>query len=872
MKLSTKTVILFVSVLLLTGVGIGGISTYVHYTTSVNMHKNRLVELAKSRARLIEAMARHDRTLALQFGYSTEVGKRHTLNQIIDAHRNFKGFGETGEFALAELDGNSIVFLLQHRHKVQGLSFSILWEEKIAEPMKAALRGQSGTMIGRDYRGVEVIAAYEPVKVLNLGLVAKIDLDEIAAPIIRELLLVYSIGLVAVVVGVLILYRVSLRFFARLEYREARYESIITDHPEMICRFFPDGRLSYANKMYADEFGFKAKDVLGMSILDFIPQNEHAGFRQMISVLAPDNPVIEHENMAINSDGDLVWTAWKNRGFFGAHGELIEIQAAGTDVTQQKAEYMRNQAMSQLALDAQVVDETELLQSALEWCENLSNSTISFFHFINDDQETIKLVAWSKHTLSSYCHVEELDTHYPIDSAGIWADAFRNKAPTMINDYAKAPNKKGLPEGHAHLERLMSLPINDGGRVVALLGVGNKTTNYTAADVENLQILADYVWSIVSRKRDQVKMHELESVVNRSPAIAFVWGSTKDWYVEYVSENISQWGYVPENFYNRDLSYADLLHEEDLPVVQEDWVKQRRHVGEIATYSYRIIDGNGHVRWVDERSWPIVDDLGNVIKYQGVVLDSTERQEAEQQLWQMQKAESLGTLASGIAHDINNLMLPIVALSEMTIEEFPEDHRGRTRLEKIHEAGMRAKKLVEKILAFSHKADHPPEPYDLNVVAEEAFALFRSTVPTTIEFEGTLATHPLMTKGDPTEFHTVLMNLVSNAVDAIEGTGGKIEISLDTVVADKSLERALPQIIRNEKYARISVRDTGVGMSSEQLERIFDPFFTTKDVGQGTGLGLSLVFNVIEKCRGGIKVSSAPGKGTEFEIYLPLAV
>ncbi|MEG3617523.1 PAS domain S-box protein [Magnetovibrio sp. PR-2] len=870
MKLTSKTLILFVSVLLLTAVGIGGISSYVHYTSSVNTHLKRLIELAASRARIIEAIAQHDKTFAQQFGLPTHVGRKHTLSQIIDAHNRFEGFGETGEFTLAELKGDNIVFLLKHRHKVAGVGSIVNWEQGVAEPMKAALSGQSGTMIGQDYRGVEVIAAFEPVKLLDLGLVAKIDLAEIRTPIIRELLWVYALGLAVVVLGSLILYRVSLRFFSRLEYREARYESIISDHPEMICRFKPDGQLSYANRYYADTFGFAPQAVQVMSVFDLMPQNEHIGFRQMIANFTSEHPVIEHENMAINARGDLIWTSWTNRGFFNANGELIEVQSAGTDVTQQKAEYLRNLAMSQLALDAQEMDETELLQSALEWCENLTNSTISFFHFINDDQETIQLIAWSKHTLAAYCHVEELDGHYPISAAGIWADAFRNLAPTVINDYTTAPNKKGLPDGHAHLERLISLPMFEAGKIVALLGVGNKATHYTDADVENLQILADYVWSIASRKRAQSKLHELESVVNRSPAVAFVWGTTQNWAVEYVSENVSQWGYSPEDFYGGGVSYADLIHEQDLEGVQAKWSTQNPSEGALKTYSYRLVDRDGQVRWVDERSWPILDEHGNVKNYQGVVLDITERQEAEQQLWQMQKAESLGTLAGGIAHDINNLMLPIVALSEMTIDDFPEDHRGRTRLEKIHEAGIRAKKLVEKILAFSHKSDRPDETYDLNVVAQEAFDLFKSTVPTTIDFEGRLFSEPLMARGDPTEFHTVLINMVSNSIDAIEGTGGKIRITLDIIVANEKLEQALPQIKRHHNYARILVEDNGEGMSAEKLERIFDPFYTTKVVGQGTGLGLALVFNVVEKSQGGIKVSSTPGEGTVFEIYLPL--
>jgi signal transduction histidine kinase len=166
----------------------------------------------------------------------------------------------------------------------------------------------------------------------------------------------------------------------------------------------------------------------------------------------------------------------------------------------------RMEALLKLPAAAAGCSETEFLQYGLDQIEVLTASQIAFVHFVNDDQETIELMTWSKATLKDYCHAT-FDRHYPISQAGIWADALRQRKPVLVNDYAHAAGKHGLPEGHAHLERLISVPVIEGGLVRMMLGVGNKPQPYSELDVETARLLAESIWHIVSQRRAEGMLH-----------------------------------------------------------------------------------------------------------------------------------------------------------------------------------------------------------------------------------------------------------------------------------------------------------------------------------------------------------------------------
>ena len=243
-----------------------------------------------------------------------------------------------------------------------------------------------------------------------------------------------------------------------------------------------------------------------------------------------------------------------------------------------------------------------------------------------------------------------------------------------------------------------------------------------------------------------------------------------------------------------------------------------------------------------------------------------ERAQLEGQLLQAKKLEAIGTLAGGIAHDFNNILAATLGYGEMAQKEAPAGTPLRRHIDAVVSAGLRAKSLVERILAFSRSGIGERVPVHVQSVVAEALELVAASLPAHVGLEQRLAAGDAAVLGDPTQIHQVVMNLCANAAQAMK-TRGKLTASLDLVEKDAS--RAATSALARGRYVRLQVADTGSGIAPHVLERIFDPFFTTKAVGVGTGLGLSLVHGIVTDLGGGIDVASTVGKGTSFTVYLP---
>lgn len=243
-----------------------------------------------------------------------------------------------------------------------------------------------------------------------------------------------------------------------------------------------------------------------------------------------------------------------------------------------------------------------------------------------------------------------------------------------------------------------------------------------------------------------------------------------------------------------------------------------------------------------------------------------ERATLLQQLQQSQKLEAIGALAGGIAHDFNNILFPIIGYAEMALDDTPPDHPHRQFLSQILKGASRARDLVMQILTFSRQSDGERQAMRVQPILKEVLKLIRSTLPATIEVRREIdpETGPIL--ADPTQIHSVLMNLITNAYHAMAETGGVLTVGLENCRVSSEKARGG---LRGGPYVQLTVADTGMGMPPEVRERAFDPYFTTKAQGQGTGLGLSVVHGVIQSCEGHIEIDTAPGRGTRVRVYLP---
>jgi PAS domain S-box-containing protein len=257
-----------------------------------------------------------------------------------------------------------------------------------------------------------------------------------------------------------------------------------------------------------------------------------------------------------------------------------------------------------------------------------------------------------------------------------------------------------------------------------------------------------------------------------------------------------------------------------------------------------------------------IRDISKRLKYE------EERKALETHLRQAQKMEAIGTLSSGIAHDFNNILTSIIGYSELSLQIVEKDSKLEGFLQEIYAAGNRAKDMVKQILTFSRQGDENFKPVQIDLIVKEVAKFLRSSVPSTIAISHNVDGECLVF-ADPTQIHQVLMNLCTNSAHAMGKSGGRLEINLSKTTLDERHKIHFPDL-KPGKYVRMTVSDTGVGIPKEHIESIFEPYFTTKAPGEGTGLGLAMVHGIVKRHNGCITAQSNVGKGTSFDIYLPL--
>jgi PAS domain S-box-containing protein len=321
-------------------------------------------------------------------------------------------------------------------------------------------------------------------------------------------------------------------------------------------------------------------------------------------------------------------------------------------------------------------------------------------------------------------------------------------------------------------------------------------------------------------------------------------------------------------------SWKDLVHPEDWEAVN-DMLKRAEESGEVAA-EYRVVHPDGAVRWLQAKGRMFFNDEGRPVRIVGFMLDVTERRHAEeelrrleQRLRQAQRLEGLGTLAEGIAHDFNNILGAILGYGEMALRDAPRGSRLRRDVESIVAAGERGRALVDRVLMFSRGSVGERIAVHVEGVIREALDLVVATLPQGVAIETALEAGRAAMQGDPTQVHQVLMNLATNAIQAMP-SGGTLRVSLKTVRADAERTATIGTIAAAD-YIVLEVGDSGTGIPPEIVDRIFDPFFTTKEVNVGNGLGLSLVHGIVMELGGGIDVASTVGSGSTFTVYLPRA-
>lgn len=293
-------------------------------------------------------------------------------------------------------------------------------------------------------------------------------------------------------------------------------------------------------------------------------------------------------------------------------------------------------------------------------------------------------------------------------------------------------------------------------------------------------------------------------------------------------------------------------------------IERRGIVREFEVQFYRR---DRSIAWIAINLRAVRDRNGKTLYYEGTVQDITDRKLLESQLRQSHKMEAIGTLAGGIAHDFNNILAAIIGYTEMIKGRLKQVELHRY-IEQVLKAGDRAKDLVGQILAFSRQAEREIKPVDVSLLTKETLKLLRATLPSTIEIRPDFGIGVGAVLADTTQLHQVIMNLCSNAAFAMSEKGGVLEVGVANMEIAPEMILHYPDL-QPGPHVKLTVSDTGKGIAPEIIDRIFDPFFTTKKRGEGTGLGLSVVYGIVKEYGGTVTVQSEPGGGATFRVFLP---
>ncbi len=495
------------------------------------------------------------------------------------------------------------------------------------------------------------------------------------------------------------IYAFDITEIRKAEQISGRLAAIVESADDAIISKDLDGTVMSWNIGAEKIFGYTAGEAIGRNIA-FLAPPEHADeTSEVLARIVRGEHVERFETVRMRKDGTIIPVSLTFSAIRNASGKVVGASKIAHDISERKRAESVTRARLRLAAEAYggTMAPRDILRLTLDEIEALTGSKIGFYHFLEKDQETLSLQGWSTNTVSSMCTAEGAGSHYNISRAGVWVDCVREKRPVIHNDYPSLPHKKGLPEGHAPVVREMVVPIFRGDRILAIIGVGNKETDYSDADVEIAKLLGDFSWEIVERKKAEAEMQKL--AWQRQLALD---ASRLGWWQYNPITRIAEWddGYK-EIFgisgYSRpnDEILAQIIHPDDLAGVRAkvdaalNPVDPKPYVAE-----YRINRPDGELRWIEAHGIATFEGEGTdrkAVNFVGTVADITERKKVEEESIRAKEEweRTFASVPDMIAIlDNNHTVVRVNAAMARRLGRTPEECVGLKCYEAVHGTGV----------------------------------------------------------------------------------------------------------------------------------------------------------------------------------------
>jgi len=607
---------------------------------------------------------------------------------------------------------------------------------------------------------------------------------------------------------------------------EEKYRRITENAKDMIYRMsLPDGHYEYVSPASLDLFGYPPEKFYESPVLiqKIIHPDWINYFKEEWTNLVSGNLPQFYEYQIIHKSGEQKWMNQRNVLICDDNGQAIAIEGTVTDVTQRKKieeELRESEERFRKIYEHMAVG---VAQISLEF--QIKRANKAYCSMIGYREEELI----GKH-LSDITHTEILEENL-------------RKQSQLINGKMD----------HYRLEKQF---IHKKGDVIHGILNASLVRNSQGKPLYFLGSVVD----ITDRKNMEKSLHESEekyrSMMESMKDASYI--CSPELHIEYM--NPAMIDRVGTDATGK-LCYKTIYdRDEKCSWCVFDQVKKGEHV------DYEVADPQDN-RYYSVSNSPISHSNGTISKLT-IFHDITETKNIEAQLRQSRKMESIGTLAGGIAHDFNNLLYIISGNAELALEDIPKWNPVHTNLEEIKSASLKAAGITKQLLNFSRKTDQEMELVGAVTVIKDALKFLRSTIPATIDIRKHLPDTDITIFADPVQIYQVLMNLCINASQAMEDTGGILEVNVETITLEAGEIKNFVDLDPG-KYLKITVTDTGPGIAPEIIERVFDPYFTTKEMGKGSGMGLSIVHGIIQNHNGAISVDSKLDKGTTFSLLFP---